>query len=538
MTVFSNDTANINLPPGETLRFYAKVNAAKVKNRALGRVGSYVGGSVRVSSSFSIHSGSSESRIVYGDNLLTAPGILFITDKRVILNSTQYGFELKHENISTIVPTISPKGFSLTAGAKTYLIVTRQAKEIINYLTEAADQQYNIAMQQSMQRQHQQLEKQQRQLEREERRILTENSRKQVCDFNQRNDDSLKCLDRAFRVFDLKFYTEERSRLNERRYNRKIFAADPPTREEITSELEDIANREITGLFFWDVNKKRQQYISDNIESVFAQRYHAWDVSRSQFEKEENEREEEFYKDLSDDITFMDHLLIGDQETVNEGIETRLEQLNLKYPYDLDLKAQTRDYVYVDLDLPEIEMIPHKKAVLNRNGEVELRFKSQKDIRYIYLQLVFGYALVISTAIFNAAPLMEEVVVSGYTQRRNSEGILQNEYVYSIAFERSKMTSVSNFNVDAYNYCTTMFKSVCYVQSNGLLKQIAPFSVGERHIGRSIAERAVKRLPSETAYLGVNKTQKAYKFCGECGNQIPVQANFCPQCGSPIKRNS
>ena len=532
------NTGSINLLPGETLRYYTEVNAAKVKNRALGRVGSYVGGSVRVSSGFSVHSGGGESRIIYGNDLVTSPGILFITDKRVILNSTQYGFESKHENISSIVPTISPKGVSLTAGAKTYLIITRHAKEIINYLTEAASQQYEYAMQQSMLKQYHQMEKQQRQLEREERRILTENSRKQVCDFNQRNDDSLKCLNRAFRVFDLNFYTEERSRLSERRYNRKIFAADPPTRDEIASELEDIANREITGLFFWDVNKKRQQYISDNIEPVFAQRYHAWDASRFQFEKEENEREKEFYKNLSDDITFMDHLLIGDQETINEGIEARLEQLNLKYPYDLDLKAQTRDYVYVDLDLPEIEMIPHKKAVLNRNGEVELRFKSQKDIRYIYLQLVFGYALVISTAIFNAAPLMEEVVISGYTQRRNPEGILQNEYVYSIAFERSKMTSVPDFNVDAYNYCTSMFKTVCYVQPNGLLKQIAPFSVGERHIGRPIAKRAIKMLPSETAYSGSSNTQKAYKFCGECGNQIPVQANFCPQCGSPIKRNS
>ena len=475
--MFGYEQMSLNLFPGETLLYSGPAKSAKIKNRALGSTRSHFGGSVRVASGVTLHSGGSTSQIIYGDTLLESPGTLFITNKRILINSQQYGFEINLENISTITQTFNPKGVAFTSGSKAYLILSKQSKDIASVLHEAAYVQSQAANMRSMRKQMEQLQTRERKQQKEEKRALRELNKQKAQEFNQRVNASFDCLSGAFRVHDRNYYEEELSKLRNLQYKRRPFELQPPDRDEIRSELEEKAYREITGFLFWEVNKKRQKHVSDHTDSIYEERYLSWNTSREQFENEEDAREEEFNRAVADDAAYMEKLLTGDPVFTSDSIETFLEQLNFQYPYDLDIIARTSDYAYVNLDLPEIEMLPRNEAVVNADGEIKYRPRSEKELRRIYLELVFGYALVIATAIFRGAPLLEEIVVSGYTQRRNPEGLIQNDYVFSVVFERSKMINTIDYRINAYKYCTLQFKSVFYVQSNGLLKKIMPLSV-------------------------------------------------------------
>lgn len=94
------------------------------------------------------------------------------------------------------------------------------------------------------------------------------------------------------------------------------------------------------------------------------------------------------------------------------------------------------------MDLPEIEMLPQESAVQLTSGKIKMKKKSQKELKQDYVRCVFSFAIFFASIIFSAATCIEETIISGYTQRRNKLGDINDEYVYSIKFKRSKMLEV------------------------------------------------------------------------------------------------
>ena len=94
-----------------------------------------------------------------------------------------------------------------------------------------------------------------------------------------------------------------------------------------------------------------------------------------------------------------------------------------------------------------------------------------------YVDLVFGLAIFISANIYNISPAIRNIVISGYTQRRDKSGTVNDDYVYSIKFKRDIFENSILANVDPVKFCMR-FENRCNMTNTMLLKKIDPYEVG------------------------------------------------------------
>ena len=161
---------------------------------------------------------------------------------------------------------------------------------------------------------------------------------------------------------------------------------------------------------------------------------------------------------------------------IEETIEEWLGEIDLPVEFELDFEYhEDSQRVMVDLDLPEIEDIPATRAVEMADGSVKERQKSLKDLRNDYVKCVFGMAVFFAGNILNVSPYIEEVCVSGYTQRRNRVGDLEDQYVYSVLFKRGGFARIDYTKIDPVEFCME-FKNRCNITSSGEMKPIEPYS--------------------------------------------------------------
>jgi hypothetical protein len=130
----------------------------------------------------------------------------------------------------------------------------------------------------------------------------------------------------------------------------------------------------------------------------------------------------------------------------------------------------------LDLDLPEIEDMPEEKVVELASGAMRAKPKSQKEIREEYQTCVFGLAVFFASHAFLASEGITDILVSGYTQRRDQKtGELEDHYVYSIAFKRRSFETSTIGKKDPFEFCSGC-KGRLNVLSTGVLKQIVPYT--------------------------------------------------------------
>jgi len=160
---------------------------------------------------------------------------------------------------------------------------------------------------------------------------------------------------------------------------------------------------------------------------------------------------------------------------VEGSLDGWLENLQLPVEFALQYEYHHEPQcVMVDLDLPEIEDIPDTKAVELADGSVKERSKSLRDLRMDYIHCVFGMAVYFASNIFNVSPYIEQVCVSGYSQRRSRSGDLQDEYLYSIRFKREGFEGVDFAAVEPLEFCMN-FQNRCNISSSGEMKTIEPY---------------------------------------------------------------
>lgn len=160
---------------------------------------------------------------------------------------------------------------------------------------------------------------------------------------------------------------------------------------------------------------------------------------------------------------------------IEESLESWLGELELPVEFDLDYEYhEDSQCMMVDLDLPEIEDIPDTKAVEMADGSVREKQKSLKDLRNDYVQCVFGLAVFFAGKILNLSPYVEQICISGYTQRRNRVGDLADQYVFSVLFRREGFARIDYEKIDPVEFCMG-FKNRCNIASTGEMKEIEPY---------------------------------------------------------------
>lgn len=123
------------LQPGEICHVAEKVQSAKPKQVTLGYTGRSAGASVRVMPGLTLHSGGSRGRPIRGTVLEKHDGTLYVTNRRIVLNSEKYGFSKPFSSLTSY--ELYKDGLQLQFGSTAYLALTWNAQYIMQIILTA-----------------------------------------------------------------------------------------------------------------------------------------------------------------------------------------------------------------------------------------------------------------------------------------------------------------------------------------------------------------------------------------------------------------
>ena len=265
-------------------------------------------------------------------------------------------------------------------------------------------------------------------------------------------------------------------------YQRRQYEVPCPTEATVREQLMQEAKATVQGSIF-KIGKLRKEYVDSNIQSRLNAAISAWSQDKHAFEEQETENEasenERYAVEFNANRTYTSNLINGGDDEVSEAVESWISSCELPVEINVDYDWDRNDHImYLDVDLPEIEDVPENEVVRLASGNLKEKKKTQATLKQEYVNLVLGLAIFISANIFNASPAIHSIVMSGYTQRRNKAGDVNDEYVYSIKFLREIFENSVLANVNPMDFCMR-FENRSNITSTMLMKKIQPYEIGE-----------------------------------------------------------
>lgn len=199
-----------------------------------------------------------------------------------------------------------------------------------------------------------------------------------------------------------------------------------------------------------------------------------WKKGRKQFQNDENKRRE-----------MIETGIYSDPEAMQRFFETSL--MEICWPRETSVSVELLELgkmIYIDVDLPEIEDMPQKTASAPQRGyKLSVKSISESALRKMYASHVHGVGFRLIGEAFASLPLLEEVVLSAYSQRRDqATGRKVDEYLYSVKVDRgdwSKIDFSQLMSVDA-SEALSKFEIRRNMTKSGVFKSIDPFSPRSR----------------------------------------------------------
>lgn len=134
-------TSNLMLKPGEKCYYSSPATYVKTKNVVVGYTGGSRGTSIRVMKGMSIRVGASKSAPVRGDVSERTPGILSITNQRVVFSGNKGSFDKKFSSISAVTPY--KDGITFQFGDKQCPLELKDVDYAYNILAQAVNSESN-----------------------------------------------------------------------------------------------------------------------------------------------------------------------------------------------------------------------------------------------------------------------------------------------------------------------------------------------------------------------------------------------------------
>lgn len=299
-----------------------------------------------------------------------------------------------------------------------------------------------------------------------------------AANFNQGCEEIIQIVRHAEEVRSASDAQQELAGLVQEKYQRASYTVSAPSKEKLTSLLQEEAKDQVSSVAFWSVKKRREAYVAEQLEPRYAKLLADWEKGKADFEAKEDQHEsnanamyEAEYKQKADSLkAFLD----GDEEYINASLDQWLGELEL--PLDFSVQYDySNGTVMLDLDLPEIEDLPDEVATQMANGTVKQKKKSASALREDYAHCVFGFAVFFASHIFNIAAPIKTIAISGYTQRRDKQGDVVDDYVYSIIFNREQMEHIDLCDKDPIEF-SLLFENRCNISKTFMLKAITPYS--------------------------------------------------------------
>jgi hypothetical protein len=245
-----------------------------------------------------------------------------------------------------------------------------------------------------------------------------------------------------------KEYLYEQSQRQPLVYIKKTFPEPYPTTESCAAIL--IANPpKLYPLLFKLFIISKERYLKRNIPIKMTEEVTRWEKVKAEFDRNEDEQLaeiEKYNKILAEDI----ERLKGEKSFIMDTIARVYGEITLPVDFSVNTDYdEGKHIIYLDLDLPEIETMPHKKASELSSGKLSMKEKTLKELKYDYARCVTGMAFYLAGLAFNISTEIENVIVSGYTQRVSKKtGNEEEDYVYSVIFDRQKFSETNFVKID------------------------------------------------------------------------------------------
>jgi hypothetical protein len=179
---------------------------------------------------------------------------------------------------------------------------------------------------------------------------------------------------------------------------------------------------------------------------------------------------------------YVDVERISNPEAMQDFLEEHLD--SLEWPLETNISFEVDNggtQVWVDIDLPEIEMMPIKIAKVN-HSKLNLTITDLSKTQQLrnYLTHIHAIAFRIAGEVFVALPTIHEVILSGYSQRLNRRtGQVGNEYLYSIKVQRNIWENINFARLESLDVvdCFEMFDIRRTISKAGIISPIEPFTL-------------------------------------------------------------
>lgn len=174
--------------------------------------------------------------------------------------------------------------------------------------------------------------------------------------------------------------------------------------------------------------------------------------------------------------------LQNDMEVMERYLAQRLEEM--EWPQDTFVSFEFENegkVVVMDVDLPEIEDLPDKTArVPQRGWKVTVKALSDKQKRLNYSRHVHGILFRLIGETYSLFPSVEQVVISGYSQRPSPKtGQIEDDYLLSAKVTREGWARINFDNLKAVDPVEALsnFELCRNMTKTGIFKPIEPLSL-------------------------------------------------------------
>jgi len=185
----------------------------------------------------------------------------------------------------------------------------------------------------------------------------------------------------------------------------------------------------------WQQDCRQQQEAAAQQRQAYEQQLAAWTNAKEEHRQQQAQLAEAFHQRLA-----------GDEALMTEVLTTELQQLDWPRETLVDFEIDLpRRRVCLDVDLPEIEDIPDRRARLGaRNRRLVIRDKSARQRRQEYARHIHGVILRLASVVLALLPGIERVVLSGYSQRLDaSTGHVRDDYLLSVDVDKRRFAELN-----------------------------------------------------------------------------------------------
>ena len=274
-------------------------------------------------------------------------------------------------------------------------------------------------------------------------------------------------------------YTKMVEGMKPKEYKIQPFPVPMPDEKSVEAFLREQYKSETSKSFkLLNSKAKEDAFVASKIAVALNEHRNAWNEAKEDYleiEKQKKVQADRQYKQRF--LIQKEHLSklhSNDEDTVYEAVDAWLSDIEFPFEFNTDYMLEGNKLL-VDLDLPEIEDIPDRYYRRMADGSYKLKDKAQKTIKEDYYKCVIGLAMCFVTNLFKCAIGVNTIVLSAYTQRRDSKGIINDDYILSFEFDRDQL---ANMNVgDTFEdteKALFSFNGKCQVLSDRSFKTIEP----------------------------------------------------------------